>query len=246
MLKAAREAKLRTSWTDPDSAYEAALTAFVGETLEPSEDAPFLFDVARLVARIAASGFANSLARVVIHLTAPGTPDLYQGDELWNFTLVDPDNRGQVDYDARMAALDRLEETARRLSSGAPIDLTDNGLKLLVTHRLLDARRANAGLFTAGQYEPLSLRGARAEHVIAFARMDGARAIVTIAPRLVAELEADAKAGKIWWGDTTIHFPDGLHARAWRSAITGQDFPGMAEMLVADLLGPLPIAVLMS
>jgi (1->4)-alpha-D-glucan 1-alpha-D-glucosylmutase len=246
MLKAAREAKLRTSWTDPDSAYEAALTAFVRETLEPSEDAPFLFDVARLVARIAATGFANSLARVVIHLTAPGTPDLYQGDELWNFTLVDPDNRGQVDYDARVAALDRLDETGRRLSSGSPIDLTDNGLKLLVTHRLLDARRANAGLFIAGQYEPLSLRGARAGHVIAFARIDGPKAIVTIAPRLAAELEADVRAGKVWWGDTTIRFPEGLQARAWHSPITGQGFPGMAEMPVADLLRPLPIAVLMS
>ena len=246
MLKAAREAKLRTSWIDPDSAYEAALAAFVRETLEPSEDAPFLFDVARLVARIAATGFANSLARVAIHLTAPGTPDLYQGDELWNFTLVDPDNRGQVDYDTRVAALGRLDETARRLSSGSPIDLTDNGLKLLVAHRLLDARRANPGLFSGGQYEPLSLRGARAQHVIAFARMDGAKAIVTIAARLVAELEADPEAGKIWWGDTTIRVPEGLQARAWHSPITGQTFPGLAEVPVADLLRPLPIAVLMS
>jgi (1->4)-alpha-D-glucan 1-alpha-D-glucosylmutase len=248
MLKAAREAKLRTSWTDPDPAYEEALTRFVQETLEPSEDAPFLFDVARLVARIATTGFANSLARVVIHLTTPGTPDLYQGDELWNFTLVDPDNRGQIDYDMRAAALERLEETARRLNAGArgPIDVTDNGLKLLVTQRLLDARRVNAGLFTAGRYEPISARGNRAENVIAFARIDGERAIITIAPRLVAELEAGTQTAQAWWGDTRIPLPGGLQERAWRSPITGQGFAGMAELPLVDLLGPLPIAVLMS
>ena len=246
MLKAAREGKLRTSWTDPDDSYEGALTSFVRETLEPSEDAPFLFDVARLVSRIATTGFTNSLARIVIHLTAPGTPDLYQGDELWNFTLVDPDNRGQIDYDSRASALGRLDDTSRRMTGGGPIDFTDNGLKLLVTQRLLDARRSNPRLFIDGTYEPLDVLGARSDHVVAFARIDGERAAVTIAPRLVCDLEGASEQPNSWWGDTVVRLPDPLRGRPWRAQITGQDFSGAAQLRVGDLLRPLPVAVLMS
>ncbi|HEV8215208.1 MAG TPA: hypothetical protein VGP95_05220, partial [Gemmatimonadaceae bacterium] len=248
MLKAAREAKLRTSWTDPDTAYENALTAFVRETLEPSEDAPFLFDVARLVSRIAAAGFANSLARIVVHLTAPGTPDLYQGDELWNFTLVDPDNRGQIDYDLRMATLNRLPDIAQRLSAaeGTPIDITDNGLKLLVTHRLLMARRSAPRLFVEGQYQLLNARGPRAENVIAFARVDGGQAAITIAPRLAGELDMADEQANGWWGDTVIILPEPLQALSWRAPIGGRDIPAGGELPVGDLLRPLPVAVLMS
>ena len=250
MLKAAREAKVRSSWTDPDDSYEAALTSFVRETLEPAEDAPFLFDVARLVSRIAATGFANSLARIALHLTAPGTPDLYQGDELWNFTLVDPDNRGQIDYDLRASALSRLDDTARRLTLGGTIDFTDNGLKLLVTHRLLSARRSSPRLFIDGSYETLDIHGSRADHILAFARIDGERAAVTIAPRLIGELEGGVGVGgeqeNSWWGDTVVHLPKSLRGRAWRDLITGVDYSGGPELRTADLLRPLPVAVLMS
>jgi len=252
MLKAAREAKLRTSWTDPDSAYETALTSFVRETLEPSEDAPFLFDVARLVSRVAAKGFANSLARIVIHLTAPGTPDLYQGDELWNFTLVDPDNRAQIDYDARTGTLDRLADTARRLSAGGAevggeaIDITDSGIKLLITQRLFSARRSTAELFTTGRYEPLTVVGDRAEHVIAFARIGGEKAALTVASRLTGEVEAGTDEANDWWGSTAIYLPEPLSGRSWRAVVTGKDVTGRDELLVADLLRPLPVAVLMS
>ena len=246
MLKAAREAKLRTSWTDPDPAFEEALTSFVGETLEPSEEAPFLFDVARLVSRIAGTGVANALARVVIHLTAPGTPDLYQGDELWNFTLVDPDNRGRVDYDARETALTRLADTAKGLRDGAASDPTENRLKLLITHRLLEARRSNPSLFTDGRYEPLVARGVRSEHLVAFTRTEGDRAVVTIAPRLLGALEAAGEQADAWWGDTTVSLPERLRDRCWRGAIDGREISGRSELLVAGLLRPLPVAVLMS
>src|SRR6185436_18193203 len=109
-LKAAREAKTRTSWVDPDMAYERALADFVAAILEPSEDAPFLIDVARLVSHIAPLGASNALARVAVHLTAPGTPDIYQGDELWNFALVDPDNRRPIDYEIRTKAMAELAD----------------------------------------------------------------------------------------------------------------------------------------
>jgi (1->4)-alpha-D-glucan 1-alpha-D-glucosylmutase len=250
MLKAAREAKLRTSWTDPDPAYEEALTTFVREALEPSEDAPFLFDVARLVSRVAASGLANALARIAVHLTAPGTPDLYQGDELWNFTLVDPDNRAQIDYDTRTAALDRLDDTARRLNAGGgegrPVDITDNGVKLLTTQRLLGARRSAPRLFTNGRYEPLLVRGRRAEHLFAFARIENDNAAITIAPRLIRELETSFEQANAWWGDTEVILPEELRSRSWRLPIPGMVFSGQAALPAADLLRPLPVAVLMS
>jgi (1->4)-alpha-D-glucan 1-alpha-D-glucosylmutase len=246
MLKAAREAKLRTSWTDSDAAYEDALTSFVREALEPGEDAPFLFDVARLVSRIAASGFSNSLARIVVHLTAPGTPDLYQGDEFWDFTLVDPDNRGQIDYEVREAALDRLEEAKSHFAVENGVDLTDNKLKLLVTHRMLDARRSAPRLFTDGGYEPLITRGRRAENLIAFARTEGERAAVTIAPRLICDLEAGSEQPNSWWGDTIVCLPERLGDRRWRAPIDGRKISGQLELRVAELLRPLPVAVLMS
>src|SRR5262249_13570874 len=143
---------------------------FIGTILEPSDDAPFLADVARLVSRIAAAGAANALSRVAIHLTSPGTPDIYQGDELWNFTLVDPDNRRSVDYSARASAIRSLDELAERLRDGADVDWFDSRLKLLVTHRLLTLRRERPTLFTRGSYAPLVVTGSRAAHVIAFER----------------------------------------------------------------------------
>jgi (1->4)-alpha-D-glucan 1-alpha-D-glucosylmutase len=246
MIKATREAKLRTSWTDPNAAYEEALVSFVHAVLEPAEDAPFLSDVARLVALVADAGLSNSLARVVIHLTAPGTPDLYQGDELWNFTLVDPDNRRQIDYDVRSATLDRLAAVEQRLRSAARIDATDSGIKLLVTHRLLDARRSARRLFVDGLYEPLEVRGPRAEHIVAFARIDSDRTAVTIAPRLMHEREAGIEKRAGWWGGTAINLPGKLRDRVWRDVLTGGDVTGGAELPIRDLLRPLPVAVLMS
>jgi (1->4)-alpha-D-glucan 1-alpha-D-glucosylmutase len=183
---------------------------------------------------------------VVIHLTAPGTPDLYQGDELWNFTLVDPDNRRQIDYDVRTAVLDRLAAVEQRLRSGGKIDATDSGIKLLVTHRLLDARRSAARLFVDGRYEPLEVRGPRAEHVVAFARIEGDRAAVTIAPRLMRERQVGVEQEASWWGDTAINLPQKLRDHAWRAVLMGGDVTGEAELPVANLLRPLPVAVLMS
>jgi len=246
MLKAAREAKLRTSWTEPDPAFEEAITSFVRETLEPSEEAPFLFDVARLVSRIAAAGFANSIARVAIHLTAPGTSDLYQGDELWNFTLVDPDNRGKVDYSMRDTALGRLQDVVESVRDGAAVDPTDNRLKLLIMQRLLQARRSAPYLFTDGSYEPLAVHGRRSEHLIAFARIAGERAVVTVGPRLVGELEPSGEQADAWWGDTIVSLPERLHGRCWRGVIDGREISKQSELPVAGLLRPLPVAVLMS
>ncbi|MDB4877537.1 MAG: malto-oligosyltrehalose synthase [Gemmatimonadetes bacterium] len=248
MLKAAREAKNRTSWTEPDAAYEEALTHFVGAILEPADDAPFLPDVARLVSRVANVAAYNALARTVIHLTAPGTPDIYQGDELWDYVLVDPDNRRQVEYDLRAGALADLASTERRIAEGKPgdrgsvVDLFDNRTKLLITHRLLAARRAHADLFAKGSYRGLSVKGSQAAHVIAFARSFEGRHVITAAPRLVCDLlAADTRE---WWGDTAVELPEELRGSQLSSWIVTENFDVSSGVLeIASLFAKLPVAV---
>ena len=161
VLKAAREAKLRTSWTESDPEYEKVLDEFARATLHVSSDAAFLSDVARVTARIAAGAAALSLARIAIHLLAPGTPDLYQGDELWNFTLVDPDNRRPVDFQRRARLLSHGDAAGvLRDAFSAARPLTDDDVKLALTRALLRVRREHQALVRDGDYVPL-LREAR-------------------------------------------------------------------------------------
>jgi len=243
MLKAAREAKTRTSWVDPDADYERALADFIGAILEPAEDAPFLADVARLVSRIAAAGTANALARVAIHLTSPGTPDIYQGDELWNYALVDPDNRRPVDYGSRASAIRALDELAERLRGGADVDWFDSRLKLLVTHRLLSLRRERPALFTSGSYAPLVVTGPRAAHVVAFERGAETQRIVTIATRLPCDLVSSQAAD--WWGDTFVELPNAHETQTFTSRVTGAVVASNASRIeVRSAVGKLPAAVL--
>ena len=158
--KAAREAKTRTSWTETDPQYEKALLEFVGRTLTPSEDAHFLPDLARLTALTANAGFHVALARVLLQFTAPGVPDIYQGSEVWSFTLVDPDNRRPVDFALRsrllgdIAAGDETFDVRRYLTQ-----LHDNRAKLALIARLLRVRRDHHSLFLQGDYAPLALGG---------------------------------------------------------------------------------------
>jgi (1->4)-alpha-D-glucan 1-alpha-D-glucosylmutase len=241
MLKAAREAKTRTSWGEPNAAYERALGDFVGAVLEPSEDAPFLPDVARLVSRIAPIAAWNALSRVAIHLTAPGTPDLYQGDEFWNYTLVDPDNRRSIDYDARSSALGELASFEEHLHTGGPIDLFDNRMKLLVVKRLLETRRTHPELFMNGAYRPLSATGARARHVIAFAREGDGRCAITVVPRLVSTLVGENP--EKWWGDTTLALPAELRQRPMHSQLLPGEIDAHEPLRIATLFAALPVVV---
>ncbi len=241
LLKAAREARLRTSWVQPDPAYENALMSFVSAALEPSDDTPFLSDVARFVARIAQAGAWNALSRIAIHLTSPGTPDLYQGDELWNYALVDPDNRRQVDYDARVAVLADTADVARRLQDGTA-DWFDGRTKLFVTHRLLALRRSHPDLMTRGAYRPLDVRGERAGHVFAFLRSFGAHHAITIASRLVCTLVAKENAQ--WWGNTAVVLPDHVASALWQSHLLGDAVEvASGSMSLATTLAKLPVAV---
>jgi (1->4)-alpha-D-glucan 1-alpha-D-glucosylmutase len=231
-LKAAREAKTRTSWVAPSADYENALDAFVSAILEPHDDAPFLTDVARLVARIAPLSVANSLSRVVLHLASPGTPDIYQGDEQWSFTLVDPDNRGQIDYDAALRALEEVE------APSYPAEPSRS--KLFVVRRLLALRRERSELFRVGSYLPIRAAGELADHVVAFARVHQDRHVLVIANRLSGGLESSDDR----WRDTRLELPKQLHQVRWRSWLAA-DSPVYGQTIqMSAVLRTIPVAVL--
>ncbi|MFH7325527.1 malto-oligosyltrehalose synthase [Desulfurivibrio sp. C05AmB] len=176
MLKATREAKVHTSWLNPDPAYEEATARFVDQVLDPAPANPFPADFAALVRRLAPYGLLNSLAQLLLKLTSPGVPDIYQGSELWDFSLVDPDNRRPVDYRRRrrlLATLPSLDPAkpppaaeVRALLTG----LGDGRLKLYLIGRILRFRRQLPELFQEGTYQPLAVEGPRQHQVCAFIR----------------------------------------------------------------------------
>jgi (1->4)-alpha-D-glucan 1-alpha-D-glucosylmutase len=224
MEKASKEAKAHTSWTRPDAEYDDALRAFVSACYE---DAPLMVSVRAFVDSIARPGWINSLSQKLLTLTAPGIPDVYQGTELWDYSLVDPDNRRPVDFDERRRALDTLAAAPwdTTLATGAP--------KMRVVARALAVRRARPEWFGEGEpgrYEPLDACGPAAGHVVAFARGGGA---LTVTPRLTVGL---ARAGG--WAATTLELPPGT----WRDQFTGADHRGTVP--VGELLGGFPVALL--
>ena len=218
MEKASKEAKVHTSWIDPDSGYETALREFVEAVCGDEEFQAMLAD---FVGPLVGAGRVSSLAATLLKLTSPGVADTYQGGELWDLSLVDPDNRRPVDYATRRRLLEELsgmkvEDVQARADEGLP--------KLLVVTRALHAR-------VAGDYVPLTVAGARAGHVVAFAR--GGRH-ATIVPRLVWGL---AEAGGS--GDTTVELPPG----EWRNLFTGEDARG-GPVAVGELAERFPVALL--
>ena len=259
MLKAAREAKLRTNWTCPDVAYEEALAKYLDALLRPGQPNPFADEFDRVVARIAPFGFRNSLAQVALKLTAPGVPDLYQGCEQWNFSLVDPDNRRPVDFE-RLAV--DLEAVRSLYEDGWPsagdwrrlhADVADGRIKHLVTWRLLQLRRAWPALFRDGAYLPLTLAGSAAEHAVAYARQREDQAVLVVAARLTHTLCGGdgGRWGAQPWGDTALRLDEqqALPAsRRWRDWLTGREFEAGPQGLPLARLFPdasaLPFAVL--
>jgi (1->4)-alpha-D-glucan 1-alpha-D-glucosylmutase len=226
--KATREAKAHTSWTDPDPAYDEAVRRFIEGVLA---DGKFTDDLAAFVEPLVEPGRINALTAQLVKLTAPGVPDVYQGTELWDHSLVDPDNRRPVDYDARR----RLLAEVTGLGAAELWDRAEEGLpKLALTRAALHVRRRLPDCFGAGPsgaYEPLPASGAAAGHLLGFTR--GGR-VATIAPRLVLGLER--RGG---WGDTTVELPEGR----WVDAVTDASVDGGAVRLT-DLLGAFPVGLL--
>ncbi|WP_126443785.1 malto-oligosyltrehalose synthase [Sulfuricystis multivorans] len=254
MIKAVREAKEHSSWINPNATYEAALSDFIAALLAFGEKNLFLTDFIPFAQRIARHGFYNSLSLTLLKFTAPGVPDIYQGCELLQFNLVDPDNRQPVDFTLRRALLSEIEELAERPGTqrtDALIamldDLAVGRLKLYLIHRALVLRVRWPELFRDGAYRPLVVRGERAVHVCAFARCQGERCVIAVVPRLTAKLLGPSKAhplGESVWGDTCIELPPNLQSLEWCDELTGRQHDAATALEVGALFSTLPVALL--
>lgn len=250
MEKAMRESGARTSWTRPDEEHEAAVAAFVDAVLDPSETNLFLRESRALREKTARLGALNSLSQTLVKLTAPGVPDIYQGNELWDFSLVDPDNRRPVDYERRGAMLSRLEdmlpEESEALLEGPA--WRDGSPKLYVTRRALELRREWPELFERGEYVPLEVSGARSDHVLAFARVLDGRVTVVVAPRLfsgLADGSYDLRLREDALSEARIQ-AGCLPAGEYRNVLTGVKVAVDGEVSVGGLLGGYPVGLLVS
>ncbi len=255
MLKAMREAKVFTSWINPGEEHEAAMRHFV-ETILAADNSAFLEDFGEFQQRIAHLGAYNALAQVAIKIAAPGVPDFYQGTELWDFSLVDPDNRRPVDYALRRSLLTEIDEKMN--DGGLPALATDlmatpldNRLKLFTVATMLRYRQAHRDLFDHGAYTPITATGTRPAHVFAFSRgYSGHEAIVAV-PRLLASLLPDIATppvGARVWGDTLLSLPTPA-AGCYHNVMTDRCVPlqrdGDAVLVrAADLFETFPIALI--
>jgi (1->4)-alpha-D-glucan 1-alpha-D-glucosylmutase len=256
MVKAVREAKVNTSWISPNAAYEDALTAFVNRILFNAPGNAFLREFLPFQKRIARSAVYSSLSQALLKMVSPGVPDLYQGTELWDFTLVDPDNRQPVDYQRRVEALAGLRAREAEIGpgplfgelQGAP---GDGRVKLYLIYRVLNYRKRHRELFDAGDYLPLEARGAKARHLCAFARRLGGQSLLAVAPRLLASLSPDPELpplGEPAWLDTFLVLPEGAGAR-FRNVLNDAqleavEVDGKWGIALAGLFESLPLALL--
>jgi (1->4)-alpha-D-glucan 1-alpha-D-glucosylmutase len=237
MQKAQREAKTRTSWANPDSAYEEASATFIRSVLARGDEARFAGEIGAFVNEIAAPAMVSSLAQLVFKCMAPGVPDIYQGCELWDHSLVDPDNRRPVDYRLR----ERMLAQAKADPAAARASWLDGHVKLFVTWKLLRLRAERRATFLDGPYTPLEVSGARSEHVIAFARTD----IIVIAPRLVRNLVRPGEpVPRLAFGDESIALPPDTATR-FRDIFTGASVEvDDGRIAVGAALDAFPVSVL--
>jgi (1->4)-alpha-D-glucan 1-alpha-D-glucosylmutase len=259
VIKAARESKARTNWANINPEYEEALLQFVRAALEPREGNLFLSELRSFQQRISHFGLLNSLSQTLCKLTAPGVPDIYQGNETWDFSLVDPDNRRPVDYVKRRAMLSSLKGAEmddcidRDLIRSVAENLSDGRCKMYVTWKCLQARCENQALFRDGEYLPLRVSGKHAGNVCAFGRRHEGKLLVTIAPRLYLRLLGDRDGlpvGAGVWEDTAIELPkEYTDSLRFRNLLDGQSLETVRTgnriaIKVADALSHFPVGLL--
>jgi (1->4)-alpha-D-glucan 1-alpha-D-glucosylmutase len=246
MSKSMREARVHTNWAFPSSEYEEAMMALIDAALTGARAAAFLGAFLPFVRRLAEFGMYNSLVQSVLALTSPGVPDLYNGMELWDFSMVDPDNRAPVDFALRERLLAQCQSGLREDRAGSLRhwleSWPDGRIKLAVTQTLLQARAERAELFAAGDYQPLAVTGTAAEEVCAFARSHAGQSLICIVARF-----PHRRAQQGLDSDVRIALPASLSSVQWRELLTGRELVATADGLAAaGLLEPLPAAVLVS
>jgi len=253
MRKAMNEAKVSTSWINPNEPYQSAVADFIAAILDRNQANQFLPDFLALQKRIAHYGAFNSLSQVLLKITSPGVPDIYQGNEIWDLSLVDPDNRRPVDYDLRRRLLDDVEGVRDGMGASALLDTREDGrIKLLVTSRALGYRRSNQVLFEQGSYTPLEAHGTYQECIIAYARSHADHMAVVVAPRLTVRLgksgEMVTPVGEVWAGSFLPLW--GVEVgRRFRNIFTGEivearERGGAVGLALDEVLAVFPVALL--
>jgi (1->4)-alpha-D-glucan 1-alpha-D-glucosylmutase len=252
MLKAIHEAKSHTSWINPDPRYDEAIARFVEAILDPARSARFLDDFTAFQARVAHFGAFNALAQTLVKITAPGVPDFYQGTELWELSLVDPDNRRPVDWALRRRMLQELAAAVEAAPDRAALaqelvkNKEDGRIKLYVIRQALACRRAHAALFREGDYRPLETEGPLADHVCAFARLSGDTAALTVVPRLLARRAVEEPPlGREYWGhETRLRVPPEAGSR-FVNPLTGEGVAAEEGVLsLGRVFASFPVALL--
>ncbi|MFH1148013.1 MAG: malto-oligosyltrehalose synthase, partial [Pseudomonadota bacterium] len=248
MIKAVREAKVHTEWIKPDTAYEEAYLFFLDGILDPSDDNAFLNDFLPFQKKISHYGVLNSLSQTLIKITAPGVPDFYQGTELWDLNLVDPDNRRPVDFERRAALLDQVAigetKDPLKLIDELLADVESGKIKLLVVYQGLQARNRALETFQEGTYLPLKVSGRFARNVIAFALNHAGNWAVTLAPRFFCSLvsDGDFPMGEAVWQDTRVIFPERC-PRSLTNVFTGEVIASHNYLSVGQALKDFPVGL---
>ena len=251
MVKALREAKINSDWLSPNLGYEEATGAFVNELLESNGSNLFLSDFLPFQKKIGFYGFLNSLSQTLIKIASPGVPDFYQGTELWDLNMVDPDNRKPVDFGKRTKLLVTAQKLKPQQIPGILTHFEDGKVKIYEIYRALETRNKNRELFQEGDYTPLEVKGARKQHVVAFCRRKQTSWAVAVAPRLLTGITQSGQVplGEAWT-DTFVCLP--LDApKVWKETFTGESVfaKKMGEctgLCVAELLRTFPVALLLN
>ncbi|MGH9684677.1 MAG: malto-oligosyltrehalose synthase [Candidatus Acidiferrales bacterium] len=255
-MKAVREAKTHTSWMSPNEKHEAALREFISSILDAPDRNRFLSDFRELQERLAFYGVWNACSQLVLKMTSPGVPDFFQGNELWNFRLTDPDNRQPVDFASRVKLLEELKAHNARSCPEFLLDLVkhwrDGRLKLFLTMRGLNLRRAYREVFMRGDYAPLRVQGKHAKSVCAFVRHHAGTSIVVAVPRLLTRVVAahQVPTGPQAWGDSSLVLPSAPSA-VWTNLFTGESIPASnsiseRSLPLGKIFESLPFAVIVN
>jgi (1->4)-alpha-D-glucan 1-alpha-D-glucosylmutase len=240
--KALREAKLRSSWSAPNEAYEGACAHYLDGLLLDSENQQLRKSLADAAQLLACPGALNGLVQALLRMTTPGVPDLYQGNEYWDFSLVDPDNRRAVDYASRRRTLDDATPAAELLAHWR-----DGRVKQALIARVLDCRQAHAELFRRGAYLPLTVQGRHADKVIAFARLGEGEHAIVVAPRLASSLLGGAATPLIPaqnWDDTRLVLPFALSPANSTGLFACAAVSSSKELPLSAVLAEFPVNVL--
>jgi (1->4)-alpha-D-glucan 1-alpha-D-glucosylmutase len=254
-IKAIREAKMHTSWVSPNEEYELGVKQFIRALLDFSPENRFLTDFIDFQQTVAHCGMFNSLSQTLLKIASPGVPDFYQGTEVWDLSLMDPDNRKQVDFAMRRTMLEEIRK-AERSDLVAFIERImqqpeDGRIKMYLTQRALHYRRAHHELFATGAYQPAQATGKHQKHVIAFTRATGSESVIVAAGRFFTRLGVPDRlpVGRATWEDTAIVVEGRTKSCRYRNILTDELLPakaqtGKIELSLAEVFAYLPVALL--